>query len=112
MTLSSSSITRIRLRGTGNLLLRSRQCDGNRGALPRPAAKRECPAVLLDDFFSVGHTEAESLVLRCIERLEDLFHILLTDSLTRISDFESKHLVSPGDGDTQGATLAHGFDRI
>src|SRR5215211_7852101 len=100
----------MRLRGIGNLFLRRRQGDADRGSLTAPAAKRNRTAVLVNDFLSVRHTEAESLRLRCIERLEDLFRLFLLDSRTGISDLESQRLTGFVNDNTQRAAFRHGFD--
>src|SRR6185369_1188452 len=110
--LNSSSITRTRLGGMGNLRLRSGQHDGNRCALSGPAVKRNSTAVLLDDFFSVGHAETESLFLRRIKRLEDLLRLLFADAVTSVGDFESQRLAGVIDRDAQRAALSHGLNRI
>src|SRR5215213_628657 len=112
VTLGSSSITRMRLRDMAKLLLPCGQGDANRSARAGSTTERNSAAVLLDDFFSVGHTQAEPLILGRKERLEDLFHVLITDPSTGIGDFELKLLSSSVDSDTQSAALSHGLNRI
>src|SRR5215216_8083446 len=118
--LGSSSITRIRLTGflagflggIVHLLLRCRQRNRDCRALPNPALKRNRAAVLLDDLSSVGHAESEPLRFSRIERLEDVFCLLLTNSWPSVGDFESKSFARLVYGDTQCAALRHGFNGI
>src|ERR1044072_8284880 len=109
--LGSSSTARIRLGDIFDLLC-CRQRHGNPRALAGLTTKRDGTAVLVDDSFSVGHTEAEALRLGCIESLEDLFHLLFIDPWTSVGDLELHCFVNLGNGDTQRATLRHGLNGI
>src|SRR3954447_15130386 len=112
LKLSSSSMTRIRLGDIVSLLLYCRQYDGNRRALAELALKRHGTTVLRYDLFSVGHTETKPLLLRCEERLEDFFCLLLSDATTGVRDFQLQRLISLVDGDTQDSAVRHGLDGI
>src|SRR6266536_1389896 len=90
-TPSSSSTTRtlalgaVAIRGWSS----SRQTDGERGALTRPATNADVPAVIAHD--AVRHPQAQTGSLLAIrlggeERLEDVRHVLLGNTCAGVAD--------------------------
>src|SRR5215213_2806238 len=84
-TLASSSTTRILLAdGIVSHLPAARQLDADGRPFAGSALNRHRPAMLLKHLLRVRHPEPESLTLRRVERLEDVFDLLLGHPLAGV----------------------------
>src|SRR5215213_3380658 len=110
VTLGSSSTTRILLRGIINILPLCGQRDAKLRTFTDSTVNRYQATVLLYDFPGVRHTEAEPLLLGCVERLEDVFHFFFPDASTGVDDFQTQRILIAFRRDAQRAAVWHGLN--